>query len=525
MRPDDATLLREYVESRSQAAFAELVRRHVNLVYSAARRQVPSHHEAEDVAQAVFVALADHAHTLEPEAPLAAWLYVVTRRTAIDLRRREARRQAREHAATEIVAMKTATPVWHRIETVLDEAMASLDPADSSALLLRFFENRSLREVGVVLGVSEDAAQKRIGRALERLRGDFARRGIAVTVAGLATDLSAHAVGAAPAALGGTIAAAAGAANQATLHATLAMTTFQKTVVAGGFVLALGGVLYEAHAVRTQAAELAGLRRDGDALAVQLAAVRRQNARVAGELDRRERAAAPEHAALEAQIVTWLTRVALLKELFAQHPEQTIPEMKLLVEKDWFQAVQTNDIEHDLGRREVAMRGLRGLAKAQFALHLSLALQSYVRASGGRLPDDVQALRSYLRDSGDFKVSQVEPAMLHRYAIVHAGVVADLTEGERRATLVEITSYDEEADQRMVLGPGGSAFRNFRDWGPDVTRALRAYVKANAGSQPPAAAQLLPYFNPPLSSPRQEKFLADPAILAGHIAAAVPDAK
>jgi hypothetical protein len=414
--------------------------------------------------------------------------------------------------------------VWHRIETVLDEAMASLNATDSGALLLRFFDNKSLREVGAALGVSEDAAQKRISRALEHLRADFARRGIAVTAAGLATELSAHAVGLAPAALGGTIAVAtAGTVTQAAAGAaTFAMTTFQKIALGGGLALALGGVLFEARAVRAQDAELATLRQRNEALAAQVADTRQKNAEAAQELGRRQRApaaavapASPEHATLEAQIATWLTAVVRAKELFAQHPEQAIPEMKLLVEKDWFDVTQGNDLD-DPVRREVVLRTLRGAAKAHFSLQLAMALQSYVRANAGQLPSDVLALLPYFQDNARFKADQVEPAMLQRYALVHRGAVGALPEEERRAVLVEITSYDEEKDQRMIIGPGSGAFRDFRDWGPDVTRALRGYAKANAEARPADPAQLLGYFNPPLSAARQGKFLADPAILARY---------
>lgn len=116
MSMGDLELIHDYTVEGSQAAFAELVNRHVDLVYSAARRQVRSPDLAEEVTQAAFIALARHGHKLKPGAPVAAWLYVVTRRAAVDVLRRESRRHAREQTAGEIAAMKTNSPGWPSIE-------------------------------------------------------------------------------------------------------------------------------------------------------------------------------------------------------------------------------------------------------------------------------------------------------------------------------------------------------------------------------------------------------------------------
>src|SRR5689334_18585231 len=146
MSDSDHDLLRSYATAGSQPAFSELVRRHVNLVYSAARRQVRSSALAEEIAQSVFLDLARNASHIKPATPLVAWLHLVTRRTAVDTIRRESRRQAREQSAAEIAAMKSPTPDWSGIEPLLDEAVESLPEADRIAILLRFFENKSLQE-------------------------------------------------------------------------------------------------------------------------------------------------------------------------------------------------------------------------------------------------------------------------------------------------------------------------------------------------------------------------------------------
>ena len=156
----DAQLLQDYARAKSQDAFTELVRRHLNVVYSAALRQVRSPQFAEEISQSVFADLARAADKLKPGTILTAWLYQVTRRTAIDVIRRESRRQARERLAVEMAAMNTAAN-WTHIEPLLDDAMEALDETDRAAILLRYFDNKSLREVGQFLGTSDDAAQNR----------------------------------------------------------------------------------------------------------------------------------------------------------------------------------------------------------------------------------------------------------------------------------------------------------------------------------------------------------------------------
>jgi RNA polymerase sigma factor (sigma-70 family) len=248
----DVQLLRNYTREKSQEAFTELLRRHVDLVYSAALRQVHSPQLAEEVAQSVFSDLAQAAGSLKAETILTAWLYQVTRRTAIDVVRRESRRQARERLAVEMAAMNTATD-WTHIEPLLDDAMESLDETDRAAILLRYFENKSLREVGQTLGTSDDAAQKRVSRAVERLREFFSKRGVTIGAGGLVVIVSANAVQAAPIALATTISTAAVLAgttiSASTVVATtkiIAMTTLQKVLVTGTVAVLAGAGAYQA---------------------------------------------------------------------------------------------------------------------------------------------------------------------------------------------------------------------------------------------------------------------------------------
>ena len=175
MSTAESELLRDYVVGGSQAAFAALVTRHVDLIYSAALRQVRSPQLAEEITQNAFIALARTAHRFKPGTPLVPWLYLVTRRAAIDTLRSEARRQTREQIAMEMNTMNSSASDWSRIEPMLDDAMDTLGDKDRSAILWRFFEDKSLREIGAALGTSEDAEKNRVSRALDHLRGFLSR--------------------------------------------------------------------------------------------------------------------------------------------------------------------------------------------------------------------------------------------------------------------------------------------------------------------------------------------------------------
>ena len=198
---NDQEFLQDYVQSGSQAAFAGLVERHVGLVYSAARRLVRDTHLAEDVTQEVFMLLARKARRMGSDTILSAWLYRAARHVASETARREGRRRHREQLAVETMSQSTPDAAWLQIEPLLDEAMANLSAADHDAVVLRYFESRSLREVGAALGSSEDAAQKRVARALERLRMNLTRLGVTVSVTALAAAVSSGAVRSAPAGL------------------------------------------------------------------------------------------------------------------------------------------------------------------------------------------------------------------------------------------------------------------------------------------------------------------------------------
>jgi len=203
----ETELLRQYAGEGNEAAFTEFVHRYTDLVYSAALRMVNGDaHLAQDVAQRVFSALANQAGTLSRRAGLVGWLYTTTRYTASVAVRAEQRRRAREQAAFTMQDEPTAQMDWLQLQPLLDEELCRLSSADREAVLLRFFQNKSHREVGAALGLSEDLARKRIERALEKLRGSFSRRGLGVSSAMLAETIAANSVQAAPAGLAASLA-------------------------------------------------------------------------------------------------------------------------------------------------------------------------------------------------------------------------------------------------------------------------------------------------------------------------------
>jgi RNA polymerase sigma factor (sigma-70 family) len=189
----------------SESAFTELVRQHIDLVYSAALRQVNGDAgAAQDITQAVFTDLARKASRLAAHSSLSGWLYTSARFQAAKSRRAEQRRHVREqesHAMNQLLQTSDTGDAWHDMRPVLDDVMHELNDADREAVLLRYFEHKPLAEIGARLGLSENAARMRVDRALEKLRTKLSKRGAASTAAALALALTERAVSAAPATL------------------------------------------------------------------------------------------------------------------------------------------------------------------------------------------------------------------------------------------------------------------------------------------------------------------------------------
>jgi len=215
---NDTELLRQYAQHGSPEAFRELVARHTNLVYACARQRLHDDHAAQDVTQAAFLALAQQAQHLSLRGSLSTWLYGVTRHLCRNHLRREQRRQEREMRAFADHPSTVPGPahtVWEELEPHLAGALDALSGADREVILLRFYRQASHRQIADQLRISEDAAEKRVSRALERLRGLFARQGVVLSATVLAGVLTANISTAAPAGLAASVAGAALAGNGA----------------------------------------------------------------------------------------------------------------------------------------------------------------------------------------------------------------------------------------------------------------------------------------------------------------------
>ena len=248
---DDMALLREFAAHDSEPAFAELVTRHVNKVYSVALRHTRNPHSAEEITQAVFVILARKAGTLGKNVILSGWLYQTARLTAVTLIRSEIRRARREQEVLMQTNESAADP-WPHIAPLLDDAMDRLSETDRHAVVLRYFDGKSLKEVGAALGGSEDAAKMRVNRAVEKLRTFFAKRGVTLTATVIASALAANSIQAAPVGLvttvvtaamkGATVAISTASLVQGTLK-TLAWAKYKTLINLGIVATITGGAL------------------------------------------------------------------------------------------------------------------------------------------------------------------------------------------------------------------------------------------------------------------------------------------
>jgi RNA polymerase sigma factor (sigma-70 family) len=504
----DAQLLREYADSGSESAFAELVTRHTDLVYSTALRQMSSSDLACDVAQNVFTSLACDARALagklNPDASLAGWLCRCTRNLALNLRRDDFRRHSRERQVMETLhPSPETTPDWDRLSPLLDQAISGLNETDHDALVLRFFKNQDLRSVGLALGVSDDTAQKRVSRALEKLREHLVHHGITTTGAALAMAISANAVQAAPVGLAATISAAAVLAGTA-IHTstvlaatkTIAMTALQKNLIVATIAVVAGTGIYEAHQasrLRSQnellqkqqaplAEQIRQLQHERDGTKLQLAALQAENEqlksnqntaellKLRGETTRlRNNANDPAESAVKAS----LAKVNLLKQRLEQTPGAKIPEFQFLTEEDWLNAVKDGlNIDEDYRQ---AFSALRNAAEQNFRPMIQSALRQYIQANNGQFPTDLSQLQSYFN-------LPVDAAILQRWQILPAADFPNTSVGADWV-VTQKAAVDDKYDECLVLGPdGGGGFNSgFEESLRTLVPALQAYSAANNG--------------------------------------------
>jgi hypothetical protein len=424
----------------------------------------------------------------------------------------------------------------------LEEAMDSLEPAERSAILLRFFENRNLREVGHTLGTSEDAAQKRVSRAVERLREFLARRGVIVGASGLALALSANAVQSAPLGLAtiSTTAALTGAALPAltTIGTTkaLAMTTLQKIAITATVTAAVGVGIYEnrqAAQTREQFQALQQLQaplkeqtsqlaQERDQAAAQLVAAREENEalrasvgelpKLRGEVARlREKArdlpqskpaADPTVAdsAIDGAFKTWAVRATRLRQHLDQAADARIPELQFLTEKSWFDAVKDlKQLDTDDDFRQ-AFSKVRNIAKSEFGKVLQKALHEYTAANNGQLPQDLAQLKPFFGQP-------VDDAVLQRYKLLQTGTLADL-HGDEYLIADIAPLLDEERDATYKFSLNGTNSRISDPAENAVEEAGAQFAAANNGLLPTDASQLAAYLKKPVDPKKIQNILS-----------------
>jgi len=244
---NDMSLLRRYVDHRSEEAFSTLVARHIHKVYSSALRQTQNPAQAEEVSQVTFVILARKAEKLPENTILTAWLFKTVRLTALTLRRSEQRRHSREtEAFMQLQPESSARADWDEIQPTIDAALSELTENDRAAILLRYMDGKTVGQVASALTVSEDAAKKRIHRALEKLRALLVARGVPVTLERLASALALAPLDAAPREIVESVLAAALAGGTSTLTSipllkgTLKLMAWTKTKIAVTTAVILG---------------------------------------------------------------------------------------------------------------------------------------------------------------------------------------------------------------------------------------------------------------------------------------------
>jgi len=480
----DMDLVREYADRNSESAFAEMVRRHINLVYSVALRFTGQAQDAQDVTQAVFIILAQKAAGLRARTILTGWLYETTRFTALRFLRTKASRQVREQEAyMSTVNDASSESVWRRLAPLLEEGMARLSENERALVALRFFENRSAAETAARLGIQAWAAHKRTARAVDKLRNFFAKRGVTVSSAAITEAVSANSVQAAPAELAALISAHAFSGATSTTAAVaaatkaMAMTTLQKTLITAALVATAGAGIFEARQSSAAHQQMQAWQQQQDALRDQLAQLQRERAAATGRLDaliaenaqlksnankyellqlrgevaqlKTAKARNDSHDPTDAAAQAVAAKVKQLKQWLEQNPNAKIPELQYLTAQEWLRGANyTRELktDHDYAR---AISQLRRDAKRTFAYVIGEALANYIAGNNGQLPGTLSQLEAYSNPA-------IDGTMLQRYQLLQTGNLGDFSIQE--PLIAEIMPVDEQYDSLFTISATGYAY-------------------------------------------------------------------
>jgi RNA polymerase sigma factor (sigma-70 family) len=562
VKMNDSELLESYAKTGAQAAFSEVVGRHLDLVFSAALRQVGGdHHLAQDVAQAVFCDLARKAGELSRYKVLAGWLYTSTRFAAAKKIRAEQRRLAREHEA--FTMQETFTFPGgsadalntNQLNAILDEVMHQLKEPERNAILLRFFEHRQFADIGAALGVSADGARMRVERALGKLRGMLGKRGVAATSAALAAVLAQQSVTAAPLGLVATIttgvlataltsgaiagsAATVGTTTADSFLATLKIMGMTK-LQAGATALILAGLsvplVLQYHANQQLRTRTETLARQNQDLSGQMGPLTTENVRLSNLLARsgqkldanssneiyrlraevtrlRAEAADPSRRRplgavgdpgdpIDATLQNIGVRVANLRQHLDGVPHLRIPELQYLNEQNWLDSVASlPKLETEEEYRQ-ALNMLRAQAKGEVGGKLQDAVRKYADAHEGTLPENLSQVQRYLE-------KPLDPAVLDRYQMAGSGKLEDLRRDQ--SVFEEVAApVDDEYDTYFRFMRNGRSSTSFSQVGFMLESATEAFAGANDGKLPREANQLAAYLQHPLEPARIQKFLGE----------------
>lgn len=509
----DMDLVREYADRNSEPAFAEMVRRHINLVYSVALRFTGQTQDAQDVTQAVFVLLAQKAAGMRAKTILTGWLYETTRFTAMRYMRTKASRQLREQEAyMSTVNEANSESVWRQLAPLLEEAMARLSEKERTLVALRFFENKSAVEAATLLGIQEWAARKRAERAMEKLRRFFMKRGVAVSSTAMAGAISANSIQAAPAGLAAIISANLFSGTTFTTAAVvaatkaMAMTTLQKTIITTALAATVGAGIFAARQnseLKKQVQSLqqwqnslndqfAQLRRERDDATNRLGGLIAENAqlksnsrehellKLRGEVTQLRTAKAQTDAndPTDEAAKGMAAKVKQIQQWLEQNPDKKIPELQYLTAENWLRGANySGDLKTDDDFDRVLSQ-LRRDAKREFANSLGDALANYVAGNNGQLPGDISQLAAYFNPP-------VDGTMLQRYQLLQTGNLSDLPSNE--PLIAEKAPVDDRYDSLFTISATGYAYQGTGkayvsgsgkgDFAPNTTAKIKPFER------------------------------------------------
>jgi RNA polymerase sigma factor (sigma-70 family) len=465
---DDATLLRLYAEKRFEAAFTELVRRHVDLVYGAAMRRTGGDtHRAADVAQQVFTTLAREARKLSRHAILPAWLHTATRNAALNLMISEQRRKVRESEAVALeasIACGEPAPEWERIRPLLDGAIDELPEADRAAVVLRFLERRGFAEVGVALKVSADAARMRTERAMEKLRAALARRGVTSSAAALGIVVANQPLMSAPAAVVSALSSAslanAGGGVVATLTSLMSTKVIATAIISGVLAFGIGSQFGRSGHIKAAPQPAVD-----DAQSRLIASLRQSNASLQSDVDR-----------LNASNAQLAGNVAQL----------TASNAELSAAKVAPSAVPAKNLSIGMTPRELKQGIMNNLRQIN-------AARDQFQLEKGAPPGSVEEL---VGDSN--YIRRINTVGGEDYSGLSMAAGQSLTVTAPDGTTV---TYDPSGTNTTQITEPPSAQEHAQELmqkiGPAVATALEAYRAANQGQNPPNEQALTPFFANP----------------------------